>query len=91
MNTRREEEAIITDGHRERHICGRRLWALGQGRNRADAGAQITGIRGFNQVLRVLTLAQNVPCFLLKAVKMICCAIKSKFIAAGSKFHENND
>jgi hypothetical protein len=38
---------------------------------------------------RVLSLAQRVPCLLLKAEKMICCAIKSKFIAARSKFYEN--
>jgi hypothetical protein len=29
MNTRREEEVIIADGHSERHACGRRLPALG--------------------------------------------------------------
>jgi hypothetical protein len=42
------------------------------------------------EVSRVLNLAQNVPCFLLKAEKLICCAIKSKSIGARSKFYENN-
>jgi hypothetical protein len=51
MKTRREEEVIIADGHTERHTCGGRAWALGEGRNRAGAGAQITGIRGFAHVL----------------------------------------
>jgi hypothetical protein len=44
-----------------------------------------------SEVSRDLYLArQNAQCLLLKAEKLICCAIKSKFIAARSKFYENN-
>jgi hypothetical protein len=43
-----------------------------------------------SEVLRDLYLAQNAPCLLLKAENLICCPTKSKFIAARSKFYENN-
>jgi hypothetical protein len=42
------------------------------------------------EVSRVLNLAQNAPCFLLKAEKLVCCAIKSIFIAARCRFYQNN-
>ena len=45
MKTRRAEEAITAAGHRERHICGGRVFRSGAGGQRADAGAQITGCR----------------------------------------------
>jgi hypothetical protein len=42
------------------------------------------------EVSRDLHLAQDAPCLLLKAEKMTYCPTKSKFIAARSKFYENN-
>ena len=45
MNTRRAEEAIIADGHSERGLYGPWGFGAGPGRNRADAGAQLTGRR----------------------------------------------
>jgi hypothetical protein len=42
------------------------------------------------EVSRVLNLAQNVPCFLVKAEKMVCCPMKSFFIAARCRFYQNN-
>jgi hypothetical protein len=50
MQARREEEAIIADGHSERGLCDGRVFGSGAGRNRADAGAQINGIQGFARV-----------------------------------------
>ena len=47
MQARREEEAIIADGHSERGLCGPWGFGSGPGRNRADAGAQLGEIRGF--------------------------------------------
>jgi hypothetical protein len=44
---------------------------------RGDAGAQLTGCRVFARAV-------------LKAEILICCAIKSNFIAARSNFYENN-
>jgi hypothetical protein len=72
MKARREEEAIIADGPRERGGRDGRVFGSGAGRNRADEGTQL----GETEVSRVLNLAQNVPCFLVKAEKMVCCAIK---------------
>ena len=51
MKTRRAEEAIIADGHRERHICGGRVFRSGAGGQRAGQGAQITGCRVFARIL----------------------------------------
>jgi hypothetical protein len=42
------------------------------------------------ELRRVLNLAQNAPCFLLKAEKMVYCLMKSIVIAARSRFYENN-
>ena len=50
MQARREEEAIIADGHQEQGLWRGRVFGSGQGRNRADAGAQINGIQGFARV-----------------------------------------
>ena len=50
MTARREEEAIIADGPRERGGRDGRGFGSGAGRNRADAGAQINGIQGFARV-----------------------------------------
>ena len=47
MKARREEEAIIADGPRERGGRDGRVFGSGAGRNRADAGAQLAEIRGF--------------------------------------------
>ena len=47
MQARREEEAIIADGHQEQGLCGPWGFGSGPGRNRADAGAQLGEIRGF--------------------------------------------
>ena len=47
MQARREEEAIIADGPQEQGLCGPWGFGAGPGRNRADAGAQLTGFRGF--------------------------------------------
>ena len=45
MKARREEEAIIADGPRERGGRDGRGFGSGAGRNRADAGAQLAGCR----------------------------------------------
>jgi hypothetical protein len=45
MKARREEEAIIADGPQEQGLCGPWGFGAGPGRNRADAGAQLTGCR----------------------------------------------
>ena len=50
MTARREEEAIIADGPRERGGRDGRVFGSGAGRNRADAGAQLGEIRGFARV-----------------------------------------
>jgi hypothetical protein len=38
MKARREEEAIIADGHRERGLCRGRVFGSGPGGYRADEG-----------------------------------------------------
>jgi hypothetical protein len=45
MEARREEEAIIAAGPQEQSLCGPWSFGAGPGRNRADAGAQLTGCR----------------------------------------------
>ena len=45
MTARREEEAIIADGHQEQGLWRGRVFGSGPGRNRADAGAQLAGCR----------------------------------------------
>ena len=50
MKARRQEEAIIADGPRERGGRDGRVFGSGAGRNRADAGAQLGEIRGFARV-----------------------------------------
>ena len=50
MTARREEEAIIADGHQEQGLWRGRVFGSGPGRNRADAGAQLGEIRGFARV-----------------------------------------
>ena len=50
MKARREEEAIIAAGPQEQGLCGPWGFGAGPGRNRADAGAQLTGFRGFARV-----------------------------------------
>ena len=47
MKTRRAEEAIIAAGPQEQGLWRGRVFGSGPGRNRADAGAQLTGFRGF--------------------------------------------
>jgi hypothetical protein len=39
---------------------------------------------------RVLNLAQNVPCFLVEAEKMVCCLMKSIRQQSNYKLDENN-
>jgi hypothetical protein len=39
---------------------------------------------------RVLNLAQSVPCLLMELQKLICCAMETLLLGAGSCFHENN-
>ena len=51
MKARRGEEAIIADGPRERGGRDGRVFGSGAGRNRADAGAQLTGFRGFARLV----------------------------------------
>ena len=51
MQARREEEAIIADGHQEQGLWRGRVFGSGPGRNRADAGAQINGIQGFARLV----------------------------------------
>ena len=51
MKARREEEAIIADGPQEQGLCGPWGFGAGPGRNRADAGAQLTGFRGFARLV----------------------------------------
>jgi hypothetical protein len=45
-------------------------------------------------VLRVFIAQQNVPCFLLKAENLVCCAARcrlyQKFIAARCRLYQNN-
>ena len=50
MKTRREEEVIIADGPQEQGLCGPWGFGAGPGRNRADAGTQLGGIRGFARI-----------------------------------------
>ena len=57
MKARREEEAIIADGLQEQGLCGPWGFGAGPGRNRADAGAQLTGIQGFARVVPQLKRA----------------------------------
>ena len=57
MQARREEEAIIADGPQEQGLWRRRWDLRGCGRNRADAGAQLTGIQGFARVVPQLKRA----------------------------------
>jgi hypothetical protein len=45
MKARREEEAITAAGPQEQGLCGPWGFGAGSGRNRADAGAQLTGCR----------------------------------------------
>ena len=47
MQTRRAEEAIIADGPRERGGRDGRVFGSGAGRNRADEGTELGGVRGF--------------------------------------------
>ena len=42
------------------------------------------------ELRRVLNPAQSVPCLKRKAEKLVCCRMKSIFIAARSRFYENN-
>jgi hypothetical protein len=42
------------------------------------------------EVSRVLNLAQNVPCFLVKAEKLVCCPLKSIRQQTNFKLDENN-
>ena len=42
------------------------------------------------EVSRVFIAQQSVSCFLLKAEKLVCCLMKSFFIAVRSKLQENN-
>ena len=51
MKTRRAEEAIIAAGPQEQSLCGPWGFGAGPGRNRADAGAQLTGFRGFARLV----------------------------------------
>ena len=51
MKARREEEAIIAAGPQEQGLCGPWGFGAGPGRNRADAGAQLTGFRGFARLV----------------------------------------
>ena len=57
MQARREEEVITAAGHSERGLCDGRVFGSGAGRNRADAGAQLTGIQGFARVVPQLKRA----------------------------------
>jgi hypothetical protein len=50
MKARREEEAIIGAGPRERGDRDGRVFGSGAGRNRADEGTQLAVIRGFARV-----------------------------------------
>jgi hypothetical protein len=61
--------AWVADGPRERGGRDGRVFGSGAGRNRADAGAQLTGDV---ELRRVLNLAQSVPCLLVKAQKLVC-------------------
>jgi hypothetical protein len=56
MKARREEDAIIADGHQEQGPGCRRWDFRCCGRNRADAGAQINGIQGFARLAPQLKL-----------------------------------
>ena len=47
MQARREEEAIIADGHQEQGLWRGRVFGSGPGRNRADEGTQLAEIQGF--------------------------------------------
>jgi hypothetical protein len=88
VNTRREEEEISAAGHRAggagvaAEQC-RVLVKVASGLMKKHRKLEV-------EFSRVLNLAQNAPCFLLKAEKLICCPTKSKFIAARRKFYENS-
>jgi hypothetical protein len=65
MKARREEEAIIADGPRERGGLVQAGTGPMQGHSWLDV-----------ELRRVFNLAQSVPCLKRKAKKMVCCAIK---------------
>ena len=73
MKARREEEAIIADGPRERGGVAMEgflvLVQVGTGPMKGHSWVKFEGSRVFN-------LAQNVPCLKRKAEKMVCCRMK---------------
>jgi hypothetical protein len=73
MKARREEEAIITDGPRERGGGAMEgflvLVQVGTGPMKGHSWLEF-------EVSRVFIAQQDVSCFLLKAEKLVCCAIK---------------